>query len=450
MSTIVAAVDCGATSVRVCRVDLDSPTLVADVVHRVAHRPVRDERGHLRWDWETIMNAVQDGLSACLEQGPLASIGVDTWAVDYGLIDERGELLSAPFSYRDHRTDRYVDLVNAFGATDMYRINGLQRQPFTTVFQLRFHDTEELERACRVLWLPELIIHTLTGVAVVERTSAVSSGLVDVSTGDWSPEMLELAGVTTDVLGPIEHGGQVVGAWHGIPVSLVAGHDTASAVAGMGTESIDGSAFISSGTWMLVGVERAVADTSPWAEAHNFANEAAALDGFRFLRNVPGFWIFEQCRASWNARGIDTEVESLFAAAEAVTERVPLFDVDDERLRSPTDMLVAWSELSSLPIGTAPGIVTRSIVESIVARIADVIDQLATTKDFGDLLLFGGASRIGLFARRLSETTGLALRIGSPEAAALGNAVVQGVAIGQFGSVAEGQTRIPTRTWGSP
>lgn len=151
--SVVAAIDCGATSVRVCRVDLDAPTLVPEVVHRVAHSPQRDSVGHLRWDWDLIMSAVVEGLERCLELGPLASIGVDTWAVDYGLLDDRGQLLSAPYSYRDHRTDDYRTIVDDFGAEEMYRINGLQLQPFNTIFQLARHEREELARADRLLWL---------------------------------------------------------------------------------------------------------------------------------------------------------------------------------------------------------------------------------------------------------------------------------------------------------
>lgn len=443
MST-VAAVDCGATSVRVCRVDLDAPTLVPDVVHRVAHAPVVDERGHMRWDWPTIISAIEDGLTACLEEGPLASIGVDTWAVDYGLLDERGELISAPYSYRDHRTDGYRDTVDAFGAAEMYHINGLQLQPFNTIFQLGSHERSELARAARLLWMPELIVHHLTGVAVTERTSAGSSGLVDVSTGDWAPELLELAGVDTELLGPIERAGRVVGEWRGVPVALIGGHDTASAVAGMGTAASGGSAFVASGTWMLAGIERATPDTSEWARQRNFTNEAGALDGFRFLRNVTGFWLFEQCRESWGTHGIDTtDIESLLRAAEAAGSVVPIVDVDDQRLRAPEDMLVAYTALAGLPIDTAPGTVTRSIIESIVARTTEVIAQISDVAAVADVVLFGGAARMALLQRRLSETTGLVVRTGSAEAAALGNAILQGIAIGEFETVDAGRSKIP-------
>lgn len=443
--SVVAAVDCGATSVRVCRVDLSAPNLVPEVVHRVTHAPVLDDAGHLRWDWTAILGAIEYGLEACLDMGPLASIGVDTWAVDYGLLDEQGDLIGAPYSYRDHRTDGYADLVDDFGAAEMYRINGLQLQPFNTVFQLAAHTPAELERATRLLWLPELIIHHLTGVATTERTSAGSSGLLDVSTGDWSSDLLGLAGRDRDLFAPIERAGQVIGDWRGVPVALVGGHDTASAVAGMGTAARGGSAFVASGTWMLAGIERDEPDTSEWARQRNFTNEAGALDGFRFLRNVTGFWLLEKCRGSWASRGIiGVDIETLIRSAETAGGDVPLVDVDDQRLRSPVDMLAAYTTLAELPIDTAPGIVTRSIIESIAARTTEVVTQIADVVDVADVILFGGAARMRLLARRLGETTGLAIRAGSAEAAALGNAIVQGLAIGDFTTLEEGRSKIRT------
>ncbi len=436
---VVAAVDCGATSVRVCRVDLDATPLTPEVVHRVAHSPVYDSVGHLRWDWNRIISAVTVGLERCLELGPLASIGVDTWAVDYGLLDEKNELISAPYSYRDHRTDNYRTVVDDFGADAMYRINGLQLQPFNTVFQLATHDPTELGRAARLLWMPELIVHELTGVALTERTSAGSSGLVDLGTGDWSPELVGLAGIDPSIVGEIESAGRVVGEWRGVPVSLVGGHDTASAVAGMGRRSRGGSAFVASGTWMLAGVERPTPDTSAWAQQRNFTNEAGALNGFRFLRNVTGFWILEQCRQGWD----DIPIGDLVAAADRIDPaNVPTVDVDHGSLRAPDDMLTTYTALADMPRDADHGLVTRSIIESVATVTGDVISQLQEVEAFDDVVLFGGAARMELLTQRLSEITGLTFGVGSPEAAALGNAIVQGIAIGRFDSIEQGSAQL--------
>lgn len=438
--SVVAAIDCGATSVRVCRVDLDAETLIPEVVHRVAHTPRRDTAGHLRWDWDLIVGAVVEGLERCLELGPLASIGVDTWAVDYGLIDESEQLISAPYSYRDHRTDDYRSIVDEFGAAAMYEINGLQLQPFNTLFQLARHDRDELSRTARLLWMPELIVHALTGIAVTERTSAGSSGLVDLATGDWSPELLSVAGIERALVGDIERAGRVVGNWRGVPVALVGGHDTASAVAGMGRRSPGGSAFIASGTWMLAGIERATADTSEWARNRNFTNETGALDGFRFLRNVTGFWLLEQCRIQWEHQPI----EALVAAAESVKidDHLPVVDVDHDDLRAPDDMLTAYTSLAGLPQDADPGLVARSIIESVAVRSAEVVAQLAEVATFDDIVLFGGAARMELLGTRLEELTELSVATGSAEAAALGNAIAQGVAIGRYASIADANNQM--------
>lgn len=434
----VAAVDCGATSVRVCRVDLDADQLEPEVVHRVPHAPVHDEQGQLRWDWDRIVSAVTDGLDAALAAGPLHSIGIDTWAVDYGLLDDAGRLIGAPYSYRDHRTDDYREIVDAVGAEALYAINGLQLQPFNTIFQLARHDPDELARAARLLWLPELLIHALTGVAVTERTSAGSSGLVDLTTGDWSPSLLDIAGVDRSQLGEISGAGRIVGEWCGIPVALVGGHDTASAVVGMGPASPDGSAFVASGTWMLAGIEREEADTSKWARTRNFTNEAGALGGFRFLRNVSGFWLLEQCRQAWG----DPPIEELVHAATTVTDEVAVIDVDDETLRAPEDMLTAVTAAAGISRDAAPGVVTRTIIEAIAAGTADVIGQLAEIASFDNVVLFGGAARMDLLVQRLAERSGRAVVVGSAEAAAVGNAIVQGVALGHFASIEDGRARI--------
>lgn len=434
---IVAAIDCGATSVRVCRVDLEAPSLVPEVVHRVAHTPRRDAAGHLRWDWTAITSAVELGLERCLELGPIDSIGVDTWAVDYGLLDGDGHLIADPFSYRDERTSDYRALVDEFGATRMYESNGLQLQPFNTIFQLAVHDRSELERAERLLWLPELLVHHLCGATVTERTSAGCSGLVDVSTGAWSRELCDLARIDSRMLGEIVSAGRVVGEWRGVPVSLVAGHDTASAVAGMGTSSSGGSAFVATGTWMLAGIERDAADTSTWARRRNFTNEAAALAGFRFLRNVTGFWLLEQCRPEWRL-----DVGELVDRAAAVEAKVPIVDVDDESLRSPDDMLTAYTALAGLRRDADPALVTRSIVESVAVRTADVLAEVEVAQPFDDVVLFGGAARIELLVARLRDFTRRAIRVGPAEAAALGNALVQGVAIGALSTLDAGRERI--------
>jgi rhamnulokinase len=213
---------------------------------------------------------------------------------------------------------------------------------------------------------------------------------------------------------------------------------TASAVAGMGRSNPSGSAFVASGTWMLAGVERSRPDTSDWARLRNYTNESGARGGFRFLRNVTGFWLLEQCRAAWD----DPPIERLLVDAERAGVDVPIVDVDDESLRAPDDMLGAYTSLADLPRDSDPGLVVQSIVESVAVRTAEVIDQLSSVATFDDVVLFGGGARMELLVRRLEEHTGRDVRVGAAEAAALGNAIVQGIAIGAVGSLDEGRAKI--------
>ena len=251
----VAAVDMGATSVRVAVVDLDAETPRIEVVHRWLHGPETRPDGSVRWRWTELLENVRLGLDRALETGPIASIGIDGWAVDYGLLDEQGQLLSDPHSYRDPRTDGWRDLARSLGEAELYRRTGVQLMPINTIFQLAVHDRGELDRAARFLMLPELVAYELTGEAVSERSNAGTTGLLDVATGAWASDLAEAIGVSPAILPKVESAGRLLGEHRGVPVHLVAAHDTACAVAASPLGPAD-RGFLSAGTWFLVGIER--------------------------------------------------------------------------------------------------------------------------------------------------------------------------------------------------
>ena len=286
----VAAVDMGATSVRVAVVDLDADRPAVDVVQRWFHEPTTRPDGSVRWRWDELLDSVRLGLERAREAGPLASIGVDGWAVDYGLLDEDGVLLSDPHSYRSPRTESWRDVARSIGETELYRRTGIQLMPINTIFQLAAHAPEELARARRLVMLPELVAYELTGEATCERSNAGTTGLVDVATGDWAGDLVEAIGVDPQILSTPEIPGRLLGEHHGTPVHLVAAHDTACAFVASPLEG-EGRAFVSAGTWFIVGVERDTADTSDDARTANFSNEPGALGGFRYLKNVTGLWL---------------------------------------------------------------------------------------------------------------------------------------------------------------
>jgi rhamnulokinase len=404
--TTVLAVDLGATSARVARVDLD--TFDVEVVHRYAHQPVGD-----RWDWDRLVAEVERGLALA---GPAASIGVDTWGVDYGLLGADGVLLSPPHAYRSDRTRGWRAVVDRIGERRLYETTGIQLMQINTIFQLAAHDRDELARAHRLLMLPELLVHALTGEAHGERTSAGTSALVDLRTGTWSVDLLDTIGVEVAIMPTIEPAGTIGGSWRDVPVHLVGGHDTASAVAAM---PVPGAAFVSSGTWMLVGVER----PEPALDDVTFSNEPGVGGGVRRLKNVMGLWMLERCRAQWG----DPPLDELLDAAASVAAG-PVVDARDDRFLAPADMEAEVRAAAGLPSGAGRDVVVRCILDSLAAATAGVLGELGVA----EVCVIGGGAQNALLNQRIAEASGLPVHTGPVEATALGNAMVQGISLGAF------------------
>jgi rhamnulokinase len=438
-ATWVAAVDLGATSVRVCVCDLERHPLGYEVVHRVAHEPRRAVDGCLRWDWPLIRAAVLDGLDRAATR-PLASIGIDTWGVDYGLVDRRGELLADPACYRDERTAGYRRLVERIGERRLYEINGLQCLPINTIFQLEAEDRELLARAEWILTLPELLVCQMTGgEAVAEATTAGTTGLVDQATRTWSPELLDACGVAPSQLPPIESPGTWVGTWRGVPLHLVAGHDTASAVVGIASSEPE-PCFVSSGTWLLAGQERHGPVLTPAAQAARFTNEYGLASATRFLKNIAGFWIVDECRRGW---GEPSALGLLDEAAKAATPDA-VFDATDPRFLAPADMEAEVLDAAGMPAGTPRTATVNLILNSLAHTTASVVGQIGrlTGRPAAAVHLVGGGVRSTGFVARLRHHLDVPLRVGAAESAALGNAMVQGIALGRWASVAEARSAL--------
>lgn len=443
MTATVAAIDLGATSGRVLRAEVGRSTLRLDEVARFENRPVRIGDG-LHWSVLGLYDAALHGVAAASRDASLASVAVDSWAVDYGLL-RRGSLLGIPFSYRDDRTAHGLELVDAvIGQPELYARCGLQRMPFTTINQLMV-DRERglLEVADRLLMLPDLFGYWMTGRMVMERTNASTTGLMRLD-GAWDVELMERMGIPPSLLSEVVDPGARIGpvdattrAHFGIDgapdVLAIGSHDTASAVVAVPMEP--GGAYISSGTWSLVGVETPGPIATAEALEASFTNEGGVDGRTRFLKNVMGLWILSEAVRTWQAAGERMGLPELLEAAAAVDWQVPVFDPTDAIFYPPGDMperIRAWFEDRGQrpPRGRAE--VVRCILESLAEGYAVTLRDAAriSGQRIERVHIVGGGSRNALLCQLTANRTGLPVVAGPVEATAIGNVLVQARALG--------------------
>ncbi|WP_091230012.1 rhamnulokinase family protein [Microbacterium sp. 3J1] len=435
----VAAVDLGATSGRVMIGRIGDGRLDLELVSRFPNGPVEREDG-LHWDFGALYEHVVAGLTEAVRREPgIESIGIDSWAVDYGLLKD-GALLAEPFHYRDERTERGVEEVHAVAPfAELYRRNGLQFLPFNTLYQYRVD--ARLAEADTALLIPDLIAYLLTGTAVAERTNASTTGLLGVESGEWDGELVDRLGIPSRILPPLVDPGSTIGTLRpelaarigkDLPVIAVGSHDTASAVVGAPL-STPHSAYISCGTWGLVGVELTEPVLTDAARDANFTHERGVDGRFRFLHNVTGLWLLSETVRAWEAEdGAAIDLPSVLAAASAVTDEVPLFDANDPSLSAPGDMPARIAALLGPEAPSTRAAFARSIVESIAAAFADAVQTASdlSGRELDSIHLVGGGSLNRLLCQATADRTGLPVLAGPVEATALGNVLVQARALG--------------------
>ena len=445
MTISVAAVDLGASSGRVVRGRVGPDRLEIATVARFPNGPVERDGG-LHWDLPALLDHALAGLRAA---GPVSSIGVDAWAVDYGLL-RGGELIGLPWCYRDPRTSTRVisALHGLVPADDLYRRTGLQFLPFNTIYQLAAET--RLAEADRLLLVPDLVTHWLTGRAVCERTNASTTGLLDVRTGDWDPELLDLVGLRRDQLGELVHPGTVVGDHAGTPVVAVGSHDTASAVVGVPMTEPD-AAYVSCGTWSLVGVELDRPVVTEASRAANFTNEGGVDGRVRFLTNVMGTWLLSETLRTWGTDGLST----LLAQAAAYDGPEVVFDVQDPRFIAPNDergdmpaRIGEWCREHDVVPPEGRVALVRSIVASLAAGFADAVERAVelSGRDVRRVHVVGGGAQNALLCGLLADRLGLPVLAGPVEATALGNVLVQGRAHGTLSGTLEDLRALVART----
>ncbi len=440
-----AAVDLGASSGRVMVGRVGPGRLELTEAHRFTNRPVRTPEG-LRWDILSLYAGVLDGLRAA---GRVDSVGVDSWAVDYGLLDADGALLGNPVHYRDPRTEDVAEKVwDTLPAQELYAATGLQYAPFNTLYQLvAARGTAQLAAARRLLLVPDLLTHWLTGEQGTELTNASTTQLIDPRTRDWSREVADRLGIDIGLFPPLRRPGdpagllrpevlQETGLTGPVPVTAVGSHDTASAVAAV-PASGERFAYICTGTWSLAGLELTSPVLTEESRAANFTNELG-LDGtVRYLRNIMGLWLLQECLRDWG----DPDLDGLLARAAGMPPLRSVVDAGDPAFLAPGRMPERIAEAcraSGQPVPGTPAEVTRCILDSLaLAHRRAVLDAQRLAGQSVDVVhVVGGGTRNALLCRLTAEACGLPVVAGPAEAAALGNVLVQARTDGLVGDLA--------------
>jgi rhamnulokinase len=450
MTSSFVAVDLGATSGRVMLASVGAGSFEMRSVNRFANDPVylwNGSRTAMHWDLPGLFAGVCTGLAAAgrLAGDGLTSVGVDSWAVDYGLLRD-GKLLGLPYNYRDARGAAGADIVHAkLSQDEVFARNGLQFLPFTTMFQLAADATDGLvDVADTALLVPDLIGYWLTGAVATERTNASTTGLLRVD-GQWDDELIALLGLRQRLFPDLaEPGSQLggllpelatrVGVKAGLPVTTVASHDTASAVVAV-PMAAESAAYISCGTWALVGVELPGPIVTGATRAANFTNEVGADGRIRFLRNVMGLWLLSESVRHWSREGTAVDLPDLLEQATRCPGSAHVFDADDPRFLEPGDMpgrICRWYAEHDLPAPQTRPELARAIVESLAAGFAHGVEQAAELSGTAvrTVHIVGGGAQNRLLCQLLADRVGRPVVAGPVEATAIGNVLIQARAHG--------------------
>jgi rhamnulokinase len=447
--TAFAAVDLGASSGRVMVAEVGDDRLDLTEVHRFANTPVT-VAGTLHWDILALYREILDGLRAAgARYGGLAGVGIDSWAIDYGLLDRTGALIGNPVHYRDRRTDGVLDQVlDQVPAEELYRVTGLQQLPFNTLYQLvAAAGTPQLESARTLLLIPDLISYWLTGEAGAERTNASTTQLYDVRRRTWATDLLDKVGLPADLFPDLdEPGGRArparASALDEIGLSTldvvpVGSHDTASAVVGVPAAGA-GFAYISCGTWSLVGLELSDPILTEDSRAANFSNEGGVDGTIRYLRNVMGLWLLQECVRVWNAAGPVVDLPALIDEAATLPPLQALVDPDDPLFLPPGDMprrIADACRRTGQPIPATRAAVARCILDSLAGayRVAVADAQRLSGHRVEVIHLVGGGARNTLLCQLTADACGVPVEAGPVESTALGNVLVQARRAGLVG-----------------
>jgi rhamnulokinase len=456
MSTGYLAIDMGAESGRVIVGVLEGEKIRLEEAYRFQHEPAWLPTG-LHWNVTGIWREIVAGLRRAADWAKtnrveLLSVGVDTWGVDWALIDKAGELVGTPHAYRDPRNAAaYEQVIAKLGRDRIYQTTGIQFMPLNSLYSLYAHkqgDPGAFAAVDQLLFIPDLLHYWLCGERSVEATIASTSQMIDCHSGDWAGDMLSELGLPTNILASTTAPGTVVGTIRpqladdtGLPPNLKvvapAAHDTASAVAAV--PASDKSAnwcYLSSGTWSLLGAERKEPCVTPAAQAASFTNELGVNGTFRFLKNIAGLWLVQECRRDFARQGKELDYVTLTKlAAEAAPLRTmvdPAYDSFQLSGNMP-QKIADFAKATSQPSPTTPGEFVRAALESLALAYRDKLNALESILDqrFDTLHIVGGGGKNTLLSQMTADATGRRVVVGPYEATAMGNALVQAMAVGQ-------------------
>lgn len=450
--TYYLAVDIGASSGRHILAHLENGKIVLEEVYRFKNN-VDNVNGQLCWDTVRLFTEIKNGIKQCKTLGKIpVSMGIDTWGVDFVLLDEHDNLVGDTVAYRDSRTEGMDDEVYKYvPAEELYAKTGIQKQLYNTIYQLMSIKTahpEHLEAADKMLMIPNYFHYLLTGNAVNEYTLATTGNLVNAESKDWDFDIIDRLGFPRRLFGKLGLPGDTVGEFtpaiaqevgFSCKVVLPGTHDTASAVAAVPAND-DDFLYISSGTWSLLGVERMIPDCSEQSRLLNFTNEGGINYRFRYLKNIMGLWIIQSIKRELKDEYGFGQLSEMAKAADIDT----VFDVDDQRLLAPTSMIEAVKVMCAEAGGKQPqtvGELVKTVYLSLAKRYGEAVREMEqiTGRTYTRLHIVGGGCQDGYLNKLTAESTGLDVYAGPIEATALGNLMVQMLADGVFASLEEGR-----------
>ena len=437
------AVDLGATSGRVAIGRVGNDSISLDVVHRFLHEVLPQRDGSLLWNWDLILSEVLTGLREAVKTSDPISLAVDSWAVDYGFISATHQYLPPIHAYRDPRNEiAYQELTKKIGKERIYSTTGIQFLPFNTIYQLyAARDLPEYQKAAKFLMLPDLINFLFTQKISTEVTNASSTQALNTQTRTWDYDLINLAGVRADLFTELHEPGALMGVVRGfdvldgINVVATASHDTAAAIAGVPFIDRESEAYISSGTWSLVGVELDAPVLTTEAFEANITNELGVDGTVRALKNVTGMWILEECRRTWHSEGRDYEMPELLELATAAASFSTLIDPSNPLFAPPggmTQRIHDYCVARGLTPPVTDGEFAICILNSLAHAYKKTIDEISavTGRTITLIHILGGGSQNNLLNQLTANICGVTVKTGPVEATLYGNIAVQAISAG--------------------